>query len=102
MPEIEWRAAPESIMEDEDYTEKVDIYSFGVLLTELDTGRLPFSDVKSTMLSAAFASKLTSGALRPHMNPDCPPMIAKVVMECMRSDAQHRWSIDFVLEMLKC
>ncbi|KAF0688679.1 Aste57867_19708 [Aphanomyces stellatus] len=97
--EIEW-SAPELIMDDEDYTEKVDVYSFGVLMTELDTGLMPFADVKSTMASAAFTNKLISGALRPQVSPDCPPMIAKIVKACLQSDAQIRPSSDQVLRML--
>lgn len=30
----------------EPYTEKADIYSFGIVLTELDTHKLPFHDLK--------------------------------------------------------
>ncbi|KAF0718155.1 Aste57867_1866 [Aphanomyces stellatus] len=98
--EIEW-SAPELIMEDEDYTEKVDVYSFGVLLTELDTGNAPFADVKDTMPSAAFTNKLVSGALRPQLSPDCPEIIAKIVKACLQQDPHIRPTIEKVLEMLK-
>ncbi|CAK4617854.1 hypothetical protein LEN26_004745 [Aphanomyces euteiches] len=97
--EIEW-SAPELIMEDEDYTEKVDVYSFGVLLTELDTGALPFADVKDTMHSTAFTNKLVSGALRPQLSPDCPPAIVKVVKSCLQQDPHIRPTSAKVLELL--
>ncbi|ETV71870.1 TKL protein kinase [Aphanomyces astaci] len=97
--QMEW-SAPELIMDDEDYTEKIDVYSFGVLLTELDTGLLPFSDVKDTMHATTFTNKLVSGALRPKLSPECPAEIAKVVKYCLQQDPHIRPSSAKVLEML--
>ncbi|RHY29801.1 hypothetical protein DYB32_005796 [Aphanomyces invadans] len=98
--EIEW-SAPELIMDDEDYTEKIDVYSFGVLLTELDTGALPYADIKDTMHATALTNKLVSGALRPKLSPECPAEIAKVVKHCLQQDPHIRPSSAKVLEMLK-
>jgi len=39
----EWMA-PE-VMEGQSYTEKIDVYSFGILLTELVTRQMPFHDM---------------------------------------------------------
>ncbi|KAF0688678.1 Aste57867_19707 [Aphanomyces stellatus] len=97
--DVEW-SAPEFLMDHEDYTEKIDVYSFGVLLTELDTGSLPLVDVKDTMPSVAFTSKIVSGALRPKLSPDCPPAVAQIVKCCLQHDCHIRPSIDRVLAML--
>ncbi|KAF0688682.1 Aste57867_19711 [Aphanomyces stellatus] len=97
---VEW-SAPELIMEDEDYTEKVDVYSFGVLLTELDTGDLPLVAAKASMASAAFTNKLVSGALRPQLSRDCPHAIALIVRACLQSDAKIRPASSKVLTMLE-
>ncbi|CAK4077535.1 unnamed protein product [Aphanomyces euteiches] len=98
--DVEW-SAPELIMEAEEYTEKVDVYSFGMLLTELDTGLIPFADVKSTMAQAAFTNKLIVGALRPKLSPDCPSAIATVIKHCLQQDAHVRPSSMEVLKMLQ-
>ncbi|KAF0688683.1 Aste57867_19712 [Aphanomyces stellatus] len=98
--EIEW-SAPELIMDDEDYTEKVDVYSFGILLVELDTGLLPFADIKDSMPSAAFTNRLISGVLRPKLTPECPPVMALIVKACLQSDVHIRPTSAKVLEMLE-
>ena len=42
---IEWMA-PEMLEEGRDYTEKVDVYSFGILMYEIFTRRMPYQEVK--------------------------------------------------------
>ncbi|KAG6962027.1 hypothetical protein JG688_00008821 [Phytophthora aleatoria] len=40
--------APEIARGEENYTEAVDVYSFGIILSELDTHQLPFADAKTS------------------------------------------------------
>ncbi|KAF0688686.1 Aste57867_19715 [Aphanomyces stellatus] len=97
--DVEW-SAPELIMVDEDYTEKVDVYSFGVLLTELDTGAFPLADVKATMHATAFTNKVVAGSLRPKLSPECPPVIVQIVKSCLQLDPHLRPSSGRILDML--
>ncbi|KAF0718154.1 Aste57867_1865 [Aphanomyces stellatus] len=98
--DIEW-SAPELLIDGEDYTEKVDVYSFGVLLTELDTCAMPFADEKAHMLGTDFTNRIATGALRPKLSSTCPPVIARVVRSCLQQDPLLRPSSDKVMEMLK-
>ncbi|CAK4367962.1 unnamed protein product [Aphanomyces euteiches] len=97
--EIEW-SAPELLIDGEDYTEKVDVYSFGMLLTELDTCATPFADEKATMHANDFTNALATGALRPKLSPNCPTVISKVVKYCLQQDPHLRPSSSTVLDML--
>eukprot|EP01133_Synstelium_polycarpum_P011935 gene11935-13910_t len=47
--------APELLV-GEDYTEKVDVYAFGIILWELGTGELPYSGLDSVQLALAVAT----------------------------------------------
>ncbi|TMW55078.1 hypothetical protein Poli38472_013840 [Pythium oligandrum] len=69
------------------YTEKADIYSFGVLLTELDTCYPPytvgFGPNASKRTNTWIASMVSAGALQPALSSDCPMRIRELALKCM-------------------
>ncbi|GMF14799.1 unnamed protein product [Phytophthora lilii] len=85
--------APE-ILEGNHYTEKVDIYSFGVVLSELDTGRIPFSDAVAEdgakMKPFQILHEVMNGTLQPSFSDDCPLRIQRVAAACLSLDPSHR------------
>ncbi|KAE9310004.1 hypothetical protein PF008_g20562 [Phytophthora fragariae] len=94
---ISW-IAPE-VLRGERYSEKADVYSFGVILTELDTCRRPYSEgipnddnrggkVKHT--NARIAVLVSAGSLRPSLSPDCPNSVRDLVDKCLDSDPTNR------------
>eukprot|EP00200_Dunaliella_tertiolecta_P000588 CAMPEP_0202367158 /NCGR_PEP_ID=MMETSP1126-20121109/17486_1 /ASSEMBLY_ACC=CAM_ASM_000457 /TAXON_ID=3047 /ORGANISM="Dunaliella tertiolecta, Strain CCMP1320" /LENGTH=612 /DNA_ID=CAMNT_0048962361 /DNA_START=237 /DNA_END=2075 /DNA_ORIENTATION=- len=66
--------APE-VIEHKPYGEKADIFSFAVVIWELLTCKVPYSDM--TPLQAAVG--VVQKGLRPGIPPNCPPMLAELM-----------------------
>ncbi|RLN90293.1 hypothetical protein BBJ28_00025460 [Nothophytophthora sp. Chile5] len=85
--------APE-ILEGKRYTEQADIYSFGVVLSELDTCKIPYSDAMTTNGKKPkpfqILQDVMSGTLRPSFSSDCPPRIQRVGTACLDHDPARR------------
>ena len=85
--------APE-IIAGKKYAEKADVYSLGVLLSEMDTCAPPFSDVTSDkgerLPGMQLAQLVRLGKIRVTLRPDCPPKLCKLVMDCTQLDPDAR------------
>ncbi|KAG6583245.1 TKL/DRK protein kinase [Phytophthora cinnamomi] len=85
--------APE-ILEGKRYDEKADIYSFGVVLSELDTCKIPFSDALTEDGSKAkpfqILQSVMSGTLLPRFSSDCPQSILQIALSCLKLDPTDR------------
>ncbi|CAI5732199.1 unnamed protein product [Peronospora destructor] len=90
---IRW-IAPEVLSGDAHYSTKVDIYSFGVILSELDSHELPFSDIKLSngqpLPESAVINLLRTGAIHPSLSDRCPRGVAMLIMECLALDPTLR------------
>ncbi|ETN08058.1 TKL protein kinase, variant 2 [Phytophthora nicotianae INRA-310] len=79
--------APEVLSGDARYSTAVDIYSFGVILSELDSHELPFSEVTLSngqpLPESAVLELLRTGAIRPSLSDRCPRGVAMLMMECL-------------------
>ncbi|CAI5738289.1 unnamed protein product [Hyaloperonospora brassicae] len=97
---VSW-IAPE-VLRGEQYSEKADVYSVGVILTELDTCRRPYSHgvpSESNQEGAAGKTKtsntriavlVSAGSLRPEVHPDCPLSVRRLVDKCLAYDPEER------------
>ncbi|KAK1946326.1 putative serine/threonine-protein kinase drkA [Phytophthora citrophthora] len=78
--------APE-ILEGKRYTEKADIYSFGVVLSELDTQKTPYQELLANTENKVkpfhILQEVMAGALRPNFSGDCPSRLRKIGLACM-------------------
>lgn len=80
--------APEIARGEEKYTEAVDVYSFGIILSELDTHQLPFADVK--LNDMAILQGVSSGKLQVSFSDTCPQNLLTLARSCMSLDPAER------------
>lgn len=87
--------APE-IMKAEEYTEKADVYSFGVMLYELASRQDFFGDSK---FMSALENRVIEGE-RPIIPSSTPPEFTKLIQECWDGDPEKRPSFIEIVEHL--
>ncbi|XP_061951754.1 serine/threonine-protein kinase STY13-like [Populus nigra] len=88
--------APEMIQH-RPYTQKVDVYSFGIVLWELITGSLPFQNM--TAVQAAFA--VVNKGVRPIIPYDCLPVLSYIMTRCWDANPEIRPPFTDVVRMLE-
>jgi len=87
--------APE-ILAGKKYNEKVDVYSYGILLWELYTTKVPFEgssneDVKRLIISG----------IRPHIPSICPGSYKELVKDCWNPEPEKRPTFDDIVSRLE-
>jgi serine/threonine protein kinase len=78
------------------YTEKADVYSYGVILWELLTRRMPFGDIESFSIPL-----LVSRGERPPFPKDCSPEWKKLIKLCWHQKPQKRPDFKQILQRLR-
>ncbi|OQR81478.1 kinase [Thraustotheca clavata] len=85
--------APE-VLHDGHYSESADVFSYGVIMAELSTELLPYSDLKNPAgnpyTDTALMTKVMTGDLRPTFSNDCPTWFQELGMLCMNQSALDR------------
>ncbi|KAF2075746.1 hypothetical protein CYY_002928 [Polysphondylium violaceum] len=79
------------IMRGEEYTEKADVYSFGIILWEILTGLLPFDEfpVAHSSFMYQLEDEIMNG-LRPTIPPDSNQDYTNLIKDCWQNDPLKR------------
>ncbi|RLN62099.1 hypothetical protein BBP00_00004970, partial [Phytophthora kernoviae] len=87
--------APEIILS-RDYDERADIYSFGVVLAEIDTDDYPYwndnnpNSARGRIQEAEILSQVAAGKMQPKFSSDCPVEILVLADACLQRDPRYR------------
>lgn len=87
--------APE-IVKMERYTDKVDVYSFAIIMWELITRQEPYGGQKGVQIAYAAAEQ----GLRPEIPAYCPADYADLMRQCWASDPHERPTFQVILKRL--
>eukprot|EP01117_Protostelium_nocturnum_P009990 TRINITY_DN3560_c0_g1_i1.p1 TRINITY_DN3560_c0_g1~~TRINITY_DN3560_c0_g1_i1.p1 ORF type:complete len:912 (-),score=324.37 TRINITY_DN3560_c0_g1_i1:23-2758(-) len=90
--------APEVISHNR-YSEKADVYSYGVFLCELYTQQPPYSDVN--LYPEQIMQAVAHEGLRPTIPEDCPSALTVLIKDCLHADPQKRPPFSEVKQRLK-
>eukprot|EP00276_Gloeochaete_wittrockiana_P005921 CAMPEP_0184644014 /NCGR_PEP_ID=MMETSP0308-20130426/804_1 /TAXON_ID=38269 /ORGANISM="Gloeochaete witrockiana, Strain SAG 46.84" /LENGTH=349 /DNA_ID=CAMNT_0027072309 /DNA_START=18 /DNA_END=1067 /DNA_ORIENTATION=+ len=90
--------APE-VLRSSAYDQRVDNYSFGVLLWEMFTGCLPFAGLSPIQAALKVMNKGLAPALP--LPQQCPPELSKIIADCLSDDPSKRPTFVIIGESLK-
>lgn len=80
------------------YNEKADVYSYGIMVWELESGgEVPYPGY--TPLQAAVG--VVQRGLRPAISTSCNPKLAQVMQSCWLADATQRPGFEQIISLLK-
>ncbi|KAG9400492.1 hypothetical protein AC1031_010711 [Aphanomyces cochlioides] len=88
--------APE-VLAAEKYTEKADVFSFGVVCWETVTHACPYDGL--SQIQAALG--VLNHNLRPTIPPDCPPFLKKLMTVCWGPVPEKRPTFAHIIDMLQ-
>ncbi|KAL1533382.1 serine/threonine-protein kinase STY46-like [Salvia divinorum] len=89
--------APE-VIEHKPYNQKADVFSFGVMLWELLTGKVPYAQL--TPLQAAVG--VLQKGLRPTIPKHTHPLVVELLERCWQQDPSLRPEFSEITEILQC
>ncbi|TMW57782.1 hypothetical protein Poli38472_014385 [Pythium oligandrum] len=95
------------------YDERADIYSFGIVLSEIDTDDYPYWNDRSAQQPGwteeerrktqerAILRMVIAGTLRPQFSPECPKRILALAQQCLDDEPRNRPSAAQIVSTLR-
>ncbi|KDO21485.1 TKL protein kinase [Saprolegnia parasitica CBS 223.65] len=97
--------APEIIL-GKHYTVAVDMYSFGMILNEMDTHQVPYYNERTPegqlITDIGIGDKVRRGLLRPKFTSSCPPWVQALALRCVDMNPDSRPTARQVRNEIKC
>lgn len=88
--------APEVLLSTPNYDEKVDVYSYAILLWELLTNQPPFAGMNPNQITDLVINQ----GYRPEIPEDAPPNLAKLINKCWQTNPEKRLTMSRVVRYL--
>ncbi|KAG7349394.1 serine/threonine protein kinase [Nitzschia inconspicua] len=88
--------APEVAME-QSYTEKADVYSFGILLWQIMSLETPYGKLHGGKIEYSVCHL----GLRPKLDPSWPPSVLKLLEDCFARNPPRRPSMEVICTLLQ-
>lgn len=88
--------APE-VIQGHEYSEKADVYSFGIILWELATRKPPFRELNGLQVS----QEVVRNDLRPPVPKRCPDPFLKLMQKCWSKECELRPSFEVIIDELE-
>ena len=86
--------APELLSTSSNYTSKIDVYAYGIVLWELATGQTPYSGMDSHYI----IQQVLSNDIRPSLPPDINPAMRDLITQCWDRNPDVRPSFDEIVK----
>ncbi|EFA81294.1 WD40 repeat-containing protein [Heterostelium album PN500] len=96
-----WRWLAPEIIKNQQYTEKIDIYSYGMVIWELITRDVPFDEYFEELKWNSVIEDKIIGGLRPTIPVECPESYQSLIKECWHEDPKKRPSFEEIIVKLK-
>ncbi|OQR87089.1 hypothetical protein ACHHYP_09562 [Achlya hypogyna] len=90
--------APEVLADEGNYDYAADVYSFGVILTELSTLQLPYAGLQ--LSQSIILERVRKGTLRPDVGVSSPTWLRDLATDCMKYDPNERPNVQAILQRL--
>ncbi|EQC31900.1 TKL protein kinase [Saprolegnia diclina VS20] len=85
--------APE-ILQENHYTTAADMYSFGMVVSELSTHHIPYADLRNdkgnALVDTAIMSRVIQGTIQPTIGESCPSWIQALATACLAHAPEDR------------
>lgn len=78
------------------YNHKADVYSYGIILWELNAGKKPFDGLNREM----FYEQVVHGGERPPLNKKWPEELKKMMVDCWSADMDVRPTFSEIVEKI--